>query len=224
MRFLSVTPRSVNGCEHRRDRALRVVRHVDARALRDPVLEFRQIRGVAFAQVLVRDALRARQQRIRELLRLERGIALHVLEPLRRIARRILDAQHIDAAHIAVMLQRAFEIVGMRRDAVRQFDRVFERQLGARADREVRRVRRVAHQHDGCRPAVGARAVVDPVLVHHARKADPLRGAAQMLGVRLELVAVEIAGEQPFAERDAVLLAHLVEPCRAPDALGPSLR
>ena len=41
-----------------------------------------------------------------------------------------------------------------------------------------------------------------------------------MRGVGHQRVAVEVVGEQPLAERDAVLLAHLVEPGRAPDALG----
>ena len=33
-------------------------------------------------------------------------------------------------------------------ELARQLDRIFERELGARADREVRGVHRIAHQHD----------------------------------------------------------------------------
>ena len=55
---------------------------------------------IALAQVFVRDALRAREQRVSELLGLERCVARDVLEPFRRIARGVLDAQHVDAARL----------------------------------------------------------------------------------------------------------------------------
>ncbi len=72
---------------------------------RDPDLVALQPARVAQAQVLVRDALRARQQRVGELLGLQVGIALDILEPLGGIARRVLDLEHLDAAHIFVVLQ-----------------------------------------------------------------------------------------------------------------------
>ena len=61
---------------------------------------------VAQPQILVADALRARQQRIVELHRIEMQIALDVLEPFQRIARRRLQAQHFGAARILVFGER----------------------------------------------------------------------------------------------------------------------
>ena len=107
----------------------------------------------------------------------------------------------------------------MRADAVREFDRVFERELGAGADREVRGVRGVAHQHDRRLRAVARCCANAPILVDDAREANPLRRAAQMRGVRHQRVAVQILREELFAERDAVFLAHFVETGGAPHAL-----
>ena len=57
---------------------------------------------VAQPQIFVTDALRARQQRIHELLRLERvGIsAADHLEPFHRVARGVLDAGDVDAREL----------------------------------------------------------------------------------------------------------------------------
>src|SRR5438552_14550976 len=57
---------------------------------------------VALAQVLVTDALRAREQRIAELQGIEMEIALDLLEPLGRVARRALQSQHLGSALILV--------------------------------------------------------------------------------------------------------------------------
>ena len=102
---------------------------------------------VAQPQVLVADALRARQQRIVELHRIEMQIALDVLEPFQRIARRRLQAQHFRAARVFVFRKRrlhgrlAVEIIRHRGGAL-------HRELGARTDGEVRGGGGVAHQHD----------------------------------------------------------------------------
>ena len=92
----------------------------------------------------------------------------------------------------------------------RQPDRVLERELGAGADREVRRVRGVAEQHD---------VLVVPGRVADGHEVDPARVVAD------QAVAVERVGEQLLAERDArgVALARrqrarAVEP-RAPPGL-----
>src|SRR6266496_5482837 len=100
-----------------------------------PALETRDEAAIAQTQILVRDALAAGQQAVRELLRVERSIALDVLEPFGRIACGVLDLQHFDAtlgfvvrergAHIGRAMQRAGERNG-----------VLERKLGARALRE----------------------------------------------------------------------------------------
>jgi hypothetical protein len=54
--------------------------------------------AVPHAQVLVADALAAGQQGVGELLRLQMRVAGDVLEPFGGIARRRLDAQHLDLA------------------------------------------------------------------------------------------------------------------------------
>src|SRR6266481_4440201 len=58
----------------------------------------------------MRDALRTREQRVSELLGLERRIPFNVFKPFRGVARGVLDAQDIDAAYIRVVLERCREI------------------------------------------------------------------------------------------------------------------
>jgi hypothetical protein len=89
---------------------------------------------VAQAQVLVADALAAGQQRIGELLGRHADITVDVLEPFGGVARRVLDAQHLDAALGLVVVQRARQVGTAAADAAHQLDRVLEAQLGARAD------------------------------------------------------------------------------------------
>ena len=201
--------------EHRRRRPVRRVAR-RARPLGEPVFIIFDVGPVAQPQVLVADALAARQQRVGELLRRQVHVAVDVLEPLGRVARRILDAQHLDAAQVLVALQGAGEVAGMQRDGARQLDRVFERELGARADREVRAVRGVAHQHHRLTPA--RPVAMHPALAHDAREPDPLGRAAQVSRVRDQRMAVEVFGEEPLAVGDRVVLGHRVEPGRAPDA------
>ena len=115
MRLASVTPRSVIRREHRRRRADRLRPRM--RTLREPALGARDEAGVAQAQVLVRYALAARQQAVRELHRVERRVAVDVLEPLGGIACGVLQLEHFDAAlrlvggkrctHVRLGLQRA---------------------------------------------------------------------------------------------------------------------
>ena len=81
--------------EHRRDRTRSVGM---SRARGEPAFQPLQPGPVAQAQVLVADALAAGQQGIGELLRLQMRIAGDVLEPLGGVARRGLDAQHVDLA------------------------------------------------------------------------------------------------------------------------------
>ncbi len=79
--------------EHRRHG-----RHAGGGMLREPALDSLHEHGVAQAKVLVRDALAAREQAVGELLGLEARVAVDVLEPLGRVARRILDLQDLDRA------------------------------------------------------------------------------------------------------------------------------
>ena len=146
------------------------------------------------------DALAAGEERIGELQRLETNVARHRLEPFGRVARGALQPQHLGPATLLIGLERALQVVvGVQR--VGQPDRVLERELGAGADREMRRVRGIAQQHD---------VVVVPALARDAREVEPGR-AAPMRGVAHQPLAIEIPLEEHLAGGDAVLLAHLVE-------------
>ena len=179
------------------------------------LITFQPLR-IAQPQVLMADALAAREQRIGELLDLHAGVAAHVFEPFGRIARRVLDLQHFDAAAVLVVLQHVGDRIASGK-FIGQIDRVFQRELGAAADREMRGVRRVAHQHHRHRAAVELHAV-HPVAADHTRKANPDRGAAQMRRVADQRVAVQIFGEQLFAKGDCVRLAPS-DRARAPSRL-----
>jgi hypothetical protein len=91
----------------------------------------------------------------------------------------------------------------------READGVLHRELRARAHREMRRVRRVAHQHN---VAVVPAGVVDPL------ERDPLPPPRVSL-VAHERVSVEPLREQPFAEPNALLGRGRIEACSAPDVL-----
>ena len=183
-----------------------------ARLLGNPVFKLFEIPLVALAQVFVADTLAAREQRIRKLLGRQVGVAVDVFKPLGRVARRVLDAQHLYAAHGFVVFERVFQVAGVLADAARQLNRIFQRELGARADREVRRVRGIAHQHHRRVVRVG----VHPMPAYHARKANPLRRATQVRGVGDQLVAIQVLGEQALAVGDGVFLLHRLQPGRAP--------
>ncbi len=191
--------------------------------LGDPALEPFEPGRIAHAQVFVRDALRAGQQRIGELFGLQVGVAGDVLEPFGGVARGVLDLQHLDAAYFLVVLQASLQAAFGAAQAARQLDRVFQRQLGAGADREVGGMGGVAHQHHrhAALAAGGLQAVpVDPGVADDAREADPDGRAAQVGGVADQPVAVEPRGEQFFAVGDAFFLAHLFDAGGLPGLLG----
>jgi hypothetical protein len=104
--------------------------------LREPAFVAVHVGRIAQAQVFVRQALAAGQHGIGELRRLHRAVALDVLEPLHRIARRALQLEHFHRAHRLV--RASARCIGMLAEAARQLDRIFQRQLGARADRIMR--------------------------------------------------------------------------------------
>src|SRR5437660_9924475 len=93
---------------------------------------------------------------------------------------------------------------------ISQSDRALERELGARADREVGAGRGVAHQGE---------VLVRPALAQHAREIYPGR-AAQMSRVRHQRLAAEILGEDPLARGDRLLAAHVAEPPGGPGRLA----
>ena len=201
----------LEGREHRRDGL-----GPGAAALGQPRLHALDVAPVTQAQILVGDALRAREEAVGELLGLEARVALDPFEPLGGIARGVLDLEHLDRSHGFVTPQHAGNIVrAVARKGCGELDRVLERELGARAHREVRRMSGVPHEdhrHLAC--------VVNPCPACHARKADPLRRAAQMARVGHELVSVEIFREQALAKGEGLLLLHPVESGCAPGLLG----
>ena len=166
--------------------------------------------GVAQLQLAVGDAPAAREQVEGEQHRRLLHVARDPLEPLEAALGGALGALHDRAAVVLVGRQRGGEVARMLAQRPGQPDRVLERQLGAGADREVRGVRGVAEQHD---------VLVVPCRVADGHEVDPARVVAD------QAVAVERAGEQLLAERDArgVALARrqgarAVEP-RAPPGL-----
>ena len=52
--------------------------------------------SIAYAQVFVADALRARHHGIEKLFSFQPAVAIHVFKPFGRVARRVLDFQHFD--------------------------------------------------------------------------------------------------------------------------------
>jgi hypothetical protein len=172
----------------------------------DPVFVALDVDLVAQAQVLVADALAAREQRVGELLGRQVDVAVDVLEPLGRVARRVLDLQHLDAAHRLVVLERAGEVAGRR--PMQRASSI----ASSRASLVPEPIEKCAVCAASPISTTGARPLsCDPALADDAREADPLRRAAQVRRVRHQRVAVEVLGEQLLAEGDRVFLLHRLE-------------
>ena len=92
----------------------------------------------------MRNALRACEQRIGELLRSQRGVPVHVFEPFGRIARRVLQLEHFHSAFGLILAQRRADVTRVRGQLQVERDGIFEGELAAGADTEVRGMRRVA--------------------------------------------------------------------------------
>ena len=88
-----------------------------------------------------------------------------------------------------------------------QFDRIFERELGAGANREMRGVRGVAEKDD---------VAAGPALALDAPEIEPGGAADEVRRVGLKRMAVEIFGEELLAGGDALVLRHPVEAEAAP--------
>ena len=220
MRFFSVTPRSVNGV------SIGGIEAAAARALHaggggDPVFVVLDVALVAQAQVLVADALAARQQRVGELLGRQVDVAVDVLEPLGRVARRVLDLQHLDAAQ----RPRSAAAPPRRSPGCWPIERASSI-ASSSASLVPEPIEKCAVWAASPIRTTGGRRTwprvveVHPALADDAREADPLRRAAQVRRVRDQRVAVERLGEQLLAERDRVFLLHRVEAGGAPDVLG----
>ncbi len=181
----------------------------------EPALEAFEPGLVAQAQVLVADALAACQHRVHELLGRQRvGIALaDGFEPFHRVPGGVLQAQHVDAAQCLVALQHLGDVRRLVSELLElsgQLDGVFDRQLGARANGEVRGVHRITHQHH-----MGATVEVRPLLAADALEVQPGR-AAQVARIGHQLVAAQVVGKQLFAEGHRFLGVELVQPMRLP--------
>ena len=177
-------------------------------ARRDPALDALDPVPVAQAQVLVADPLAAGEQGVGELQGFEIDVARHALEPLGRVARGALQLQDLELAGLLIGLERRAP-VALGVQGVGQVDGVLESQLGARADRIMRRVRGIAQEHD---------LAVVPGLALDAREVQPGR-AAQVRGVAQQRLAVQVSGEQVLADGDAGVPVRRVQSEAAPGRL-----
>ena len=219
--------------EHRRRRRL-VVSDVQPGAARKPALITTQPLCVAQPQVLMADALAAGEHRQHELRRVKLlAIALTThLKPGHRVPRGVLQPQHVHLAQRLVAGQHGRHLIegnlpgghwidGHLPSVVAgfskqpgQLDCVLDGQFGTRADGKVRRVHRIAHQHDMAL-AIEQR----PLLAGDALEVEPGR-AAQMAGIAEQFFALQVGGKQLFAEGDGQRGVGLVQPVGQPDVLG----
>ena len=188
--------------ERREHRRRGLVRAPVGGALPEPAFDALQPLAIAQAKVLMTDALAARQQRVGELQRLEMRVALQRLEPLRRVARTVLELENLEISFRNIFVHGSFQAEARAVQNLRQFDRILERQLGAGPDGKMRRVRRIAEQND-----IAGR----PALALDSAEVQPCCRPAQMRGVGHQAVTVEIFGEQLLAGGDRLGLLHPVE-------------
>ena len=189
--------------EHRRAPVL------DAAARRQRPLDLLDVGRIAQTQVRMTDALAAREQAVGELPRLEPGVTVHVLEPFHAVAGCVLQFERLEGAFLMVAHQTVLDRRGPG-DVRHERHRILHRQLGARSDAEVRRMRRIADQHQ---------VAVMPALAEDAVEAQPRR-TPQMPCVAHQPMAVEMTREQPLAERDRFFGGREVESMRPPGLIA----
>jgi hypothetical protein len=168
--------------------------------------------AVAQAQVLVADPLRAGEERIGELHGRHVEVALHLLEPFEAVARRRLQAKHLDPPLLLVALEGALHR-GLAVQVVGQRDGAVDGEPGARSDGEM--------------PVAAASPIEDdvlvvPLLADHAgnciQTAEPRRCAA----IGHEVVPAQVPLEDALAGGDDLLLLHALEAPggpRSPDGI-----
>ena len=206
------------GREHgRRCRLIGPQRHPGA--LRKPALKVAQPLRVAQAQVLVADALAAREHGIHE-LRARQLIAVALaadLKPDHGVPGRVLQAQHVHHAQRLVAFQHRRYLgrrVAQGAKLAGELNRVFNRQLGARTDGEMRGVHRVAHQHH-----MAVAIEVRPLPALDLLKIKPGR-TPQMARIRHQRSALQMGGKELFAKGNRLRLVGLVQAVRQPDIFG----
>ena len=102
---------------------------------------------VAQAQVFVGDLLGAAHQRKIELHRVHVPEAADVLEKTEADTGRMLDSRRLLAPRRLVGAQRHLDVAGVGHHRLMQGDGILERELGARTDGKMRRVRGITEQH-----------------------------------------------------------------------------
>ena len=154
------------------------------------------------------DPLRAGQQRVVELHRVEVEVALDVLEPGKGVAGGGLEAEGLDAAELLVGRERRLHgrLLDQR---LGEGHRPLHRELGSGADREVGGGGGVSKEDD---------VAVRPLLAEHAREVEPGR-APEVGRVAHERMPAEMGGEDPLAGRRRFGLAHRLETERLPGGL-----
>src|ERR1700722_15122744 len=165
--------------------------------------------GIPQFEVGVPAPLTSREQGVGELPRFEDGIPRDILEPLHSIASRALQLERFQTPLRLIRLQPCLDIVRTRY-AGHERHRVFHRQLGAGADPEMRRVRRIAYEHD---------ILMMPLPAQYPVEIQP-GGAAKMVRVAHQSISAQVFGEERLAESDRLLTGAAVEAVRAPGLLA----
>ena len=148
---------------------------------------------IAQPQILVPDALARGEEAVRELLRVEMRVARDVLEPFHAVAGRALQLERLEVALLLIALETRAHIQGSGRMR-HERDRILHGELGARADAEMRGMRRIADQHE---------IPVMPALAQHAVEIEPGR-AAQVAGIAHQPMAAKILAEQLPRRRQSI--------------------
>ena len=100
-----------------------------SRAFSEAMLHLSDELRIAELQILMADALTARQQAVRELERLQMRVTRYVLEPLHPIARCALQLERLQLAFLLIALQRGADLASARNLATER-NGVLHRQLG----------------------------------------------------------------------------------------------
>ena len=136
-------------------------------------------------------------------------MTVHVLEPFHAVAGCVLQFERLERPFLMVAHQTVLDRRGLG-DVRHERHRILHRELGARSDAEMRRMRRITDQHQ---------IAVMPALAEDAVEAQPCR-TPQMSRVAHQPMTVEMTGEQPLAERDRLLGRGEVQSMRLPGLIA----
>ena len=198
------------GREHRRDRG---PGRLAAGPPGEPALEALEPGLVAQAEILVADPLAAGKQAVGELLRRQLRVALDVLEPLGRVARRRLQLQDLDLA-LGLVGSRARPAAADRSAAPRWRASAIASSSASLVPEPIEKWAEWAAS------PIRTRLSLTQVRLATRGKLTQMRAAAGIAHIGEQTVAVEDAGEQPLAEANALVVRHAVEAGAPPDRLG----